>query len=682
MNTAPSEFQDATSSDNLGLVPGEIGGKLPGVSIVTCAMNRTDNLLRVLRTWLPHEQVREIIIVDWSSGCPIATSLVEHGISDPQIRVIRADAEPRWILTYAFNLGFRFARYDKIIKIDADITLSDSFFDKCDLGTDEFLAGSWEAAKPGQQYINGFLYVRSEHLACVMGYNEYLTTYGWDDDDIYSRLASIGLRRSLVDLSTIHHLDHDDAARIDSSPRQEYILDQLRILPIFNIRKNRFIALMAPRWNGERHLAPFEIVAKAGPVTTVRRIKDRTHNRISDDIVAAAEFHAATEILSWRIGPRAYHLSRYELVDLLKKNGGKLPRKSIVTMAMNRAEDLLRTLSDIRKPIPGKIGGKLPGTSIVTCVMDRTEDLVRSLRTWLLHEEVKEVVIVDWCSETRIAEALIQHEIKDTRIRVVRVETESRWIPTYAFNLGFRYARYDKLMKLDAGIALSETFFDSRDLAADEFLIGSREAAKPGHGCVNGLFYIWSEHMAHVKGYNEYVTSGGWIDDDLYCRLVAFGLRCSPVDPSTIDHSVHDDAAQFTSGSGEANGWDELRTSPIFITCRNRFIAFVAPRWNGERHFALIRKRHFAPFELIAQAGPLTTVRREKYKMQNRINADIVADAEFHAATELLSWRVGLQAYQLSRDSLDGLLSETHSILSRRIWSRRSWRNKRPPGKP
>ncbi|MEC8041900.1 MAG: glycosyltransferase family A protein, partial [Pseudomonadota bacterium] len=179
-----------------------------GISLVTCCMNRNGNLLKALRTWLPCKEINEIIIVDWSSDTPVSEELKLAGIQDPRVRVLRIDGEPRWILTYAFNVGFRLSRYSKILKVDADIELSRSFFRRNRLKSGEFIAGNWRNAEKGQEHVNGFFYCHRTDLAKAGGFNEYITTYGWDDDDLYGRLELNGTRRKDVDVRCIRHLDH------------------------------------------------------------------------------------------------------------------------------------------------------------------------------------------------------------------------------------------------------------------------------------------------------------------------------------------------------------------------------------------------------------------------------------------------------------------------------------------
>ena len=95
-----------------------------GVSIVSCCMNRNINLCKAIDSWIALP-VDEIIVVDWSSDIPVLDSL-SH-LTDPRVKVIRVENEPNWILTYGFNVGLQFASFSKILKLDADISVSADF---------------------------------------------------------------------------------------------------------------------------------------------------------------------------------------------------------------------------------------------------------------------------------------------------------------------------------------------------------------------------------------------------------------------------------------------------------------------------------------------------------------------------------------------------------------------------
>ena len=291
-----------------------------GVSIVNCCRNRSENILKALPTWLVQKKVREIIIVDWASDIPIAETLIEHGIEDGRIRVVRVENEPRWILSYAFNLGFRLARYEHILKVDADITLKYDFFKKNPLLAGAFVAGDWTKAEKGQEHINGFFFVKTKDLLKIKGFNEYITTYGWDDDDIYSRLESSGLQRICVDTKSIYHIPHDDSSRLDGIRKSdanvnawsEFNRDRLH-----KIRANRYIALVMPFWNTDRTFVPFKILSDQLGLLTVERVLVDMPHYVSATMRKNAETYAATEMLSWKVGPTVFHLEKNDIDHLL-----------------------------------------------------------------------------------------------------------------------------------------------------------------------------------------------------------------------------------------------------------------------------------------------------------------------------------------------------------------------------
>ena len=291
---------------------------MPGVTIVTCCMNRTENLLKALATWLSLSAIDEVIIVDWCSSEPVANSLARAGFNDARVRIVRVEDEPRWILSFAFNLGFRLARFDRILKLDADITLMPDYFERNTLPEGSFIAGDWQEAEKGQEHINGFFYIRQQDLLQVKGFNEFITTYGWDDDDLYERLIRSGLKRTCVDTRSIYHIPHDDAQRLGAVPAQPTnALEQLNNDTLFKIRTNRFLATMMPAWNRDRIFAPFEVCADTGSLTTVRRMVAELPHIVSDEIRHDAESYAATELVSWRFGPQIYHVPRQRLMALL-----------------------------------------------------------------------------------------------------------------------------------------------------------------------------------------------------------------------------------------------------------------------------------------------------------------------------------------------------------------------------
>lgn len=300
-------------------LPPLVAGGLPGISIVTCAMNRTENLLRALPSWLKFSNIDEIIIVDWSSKYPVELSLKENDFTDPRINVVRVDGEPRWILSYAFNIGFRCASREKILKVDADIMLMDDFFEKNSMPSqDNFVAGDHRLAKQGQEHINGFIFATRDSLALVGGYNEYITKYGWDDDDLYNRLIKAGYRRDNVLPDTLYHIPHSDAQRTGLIITKENPTIRERILssPRYLIHCNRKMCDMMPSWTGNMSQVPMYIKNRSGKTLTLIRSKIE-HAVIPVEISEKASRATLRELLSWDYGSRVWGLSEDALDAVL-----------------------------------------------------------------------------------------------------------------------------------------------------------------------------------------------------------------------------------------------------------------------------------------------------------------------------------------------------------------------------
>lgn len=151
-------------------------------------MNREDNLRRALLSWLAIPEIKQIIIIDWSSHESIAEKF--HEIQDERILYVRVEGEKYWKLTLAFNLGLQYVKYTRLVKLDADIMLKKDFFDAHILRDNFFFRGyNSKARDENERKLNGFLYCYSVDFININGYNEHLhNRYGRDDDDVYLRL--------------------------------------------------------------------------------------------------------------------------------------------------------------------------------------------------------------------------------------------------------------------------------------------------------------------------------------------------------------------------------------------------------------------------------------------------------------------------------------------------------------
>jgi hypothetical protein len=189
-----------------------------GVSILTCCMNRNENLKIALPTWLAAPQVKEVVIVDWSSDESVVNVLPQF-TNGKKIKVIKAQDQDRWVLSWAFNLGSKFVSHDSLAKIDADVLITSDFFAEHELSGNEFYHGSWRVARTDNElHLNGQLLCKTKDFHEVNGYHEGITSYGWDDDDLYGRLTQKGLEEAYIDNNKIHHLV---TKNIDRSSGQE-----------------------------------------------------------------------------------------------------------------------------------------------------------------------------------------------------------------------------------------------------------------------------------------------------------------------------------------------------------------------------------------------------------------------------------------------------------------------------
>lgn len=295
---------------------------LPGVSLVTCARNRTENLLRAMPSWLRHNEIKEIIVVDWSSDQSVNGAIRQAIGDDPRIKVIRAKGQSRWILTYAYNLGFRAASCKWLLKADADIVLSPDFFERNPIADRVFIAGDWRQAKEGQEHVNGLFYVNRDDLVAGGGFNEYITTYGWDDTELYDRLFRHGLQRRCVDMESVWHLDHGDDARLDgaifeSSSDTRTALDYIHLHPLHKIRINRFIANVMPPWDGSMPWLRFVVIERERDFMVVEQ-SGESKTRVPEVVANQAYEYATRELASWWFSKDAMSVEFPQLVSALK----------------------------------------------------------------------------------------------------------------------------------------------------------------------------------------------------------------------------------------------------------------------------------------------------------------------------------------------------------------------------
>lgn len=239
----PANFEFLLSQRN-------ISPPLPGVSLVAACMNREENLMKVLGSWLATE-ADEIVIVDWSSTSEVWPKL--SAIDDPRIKVLRIDGEQKWVLSHAFNVGLRFASHELVFKLDCDIKISQDFLKVNNPQPGEFVRGFWKLGLKhggeGQQFINGTFGAYKKDLREANYYDERILTYGWDDSDLYMRLShDLGLAGKLIDPNTLRHLEQAQDHRTASQHISKYRFLGKYEPTEFEGAKNKYYTAIAGNW--------------------------------------------------------------------------------------------------------------------------------------------------------------------------------------------------------------------------------------------------------------------------------------------------------------------------------------------------------------------------------------------------------------------------------------------------
>ena len=225
------------------------------VTIVTACMNRVANLARVLPSWLALKP-REIILCDWGSTTPLTLDAlgVAEGHRDG-IRILRREAD-RWILSWAFNEALADVTTPYTLKLDCDHLISDDFAVRNHCGRLQFTRGHWRSnTEREQSFINGAFLACSELLREVGYFDERITTYGWDDSDLYARLYDRATAAFILASDTVIHVDQgDDERTAHQKTTLESVLARavgLRVTD-FMILRNRFLCGLMWHWTAEK----------------------------------------------------------------------------------------------------------------------------------------------------------------------------------------------------------------------------------------------------------------------------------------------------------------------------------------------------------------------------------------------------------------------------------------------
>jgi len=223
-----------------------------GISILISIMNRTSNLLQYMASWMI-QKVDEIVIVDWSTSegeIPVEEAVLsmikKSSVTQPKIVLIRVNGEKDYYRTAAQNLGACFVSYDKIMKLDSDVTLRDQFFENHILEKDSFYVGDWKMARDdNEKFTHGNVYFHTSDFFKINGYDERIQSYGWDDSDFSRRLDIKGLSKRYFNIDMMYHNPHSNELRKCNLRDSETLPNDPEVLT----QKHRYLLRVMSKWS-------------------------------------------------------------------------------------------------------------------------------------------------------------------------------------------------------------------------------------------------------------------------------------------------------------------------------------------------------------------------------------------------------------------------------------------------
>jgi hypothetical protein len=234
-----------------------------GISVITAVKNRISNFKNSFKNWLQNKDIDQVVVVDWDSDDGLLEFVDK--IDDTRVTFVRVENQPFWCLTKAFNLASRFVKYDKIAKIDADVSISRDFFQKFELRDGTFFAGNYELTDAeNEMNLNGLVYLNTSDYFRVNGYNEHIETYGWDDCDFYERLVEVvklerkDIANDITDRHYAIHQPHGDRLKYHPHGYKHLHDEKIELSHIHEIGKNRKIASFKT-WGIENEMMDVEI---------------------------------------------------------------------------------------------------------------------------------------------------------------------------------------------------------------------------------------------------------------------------------------------------------------------------------------------------------------------------------------------------------------------------------------
>ncbi len=238
------------------------------------------------------------------------------------------------------------------------------------------------------------------------------------------------------------------------------------------------------------------------------------------------------------------------------------------------------------------------GITMYVHLMNRNENVQKNIANWL-GQEVDELILLDWSSTQPVAE--LPGIFDDPRVRVVRVEGQTRFIRTLAQNLATQMARNKRVFKLDSDVEFKGDFFANHPLSKGFFWVGNWMQGRDfNERHLHGETYYHLDDFFRVNGYDERIVAYGQDDTNLKDRMVLSGCERRVFSYNFLDHQHHDQALRSDN---------QTMIHPMVRTYQNRFLTNHSALWSAyhpsTQYTTLSKTDKYLVFEVAAQAQPI-----------------------------------------------------------------------------
>lgn len=178
------------------------------ISIIIPCKNRLNFLSTTYPATKKVDGDCEIIIVDYN--CPMGTAKYlnsVYGNTDANLKTIKCDVGTNdWNLSHARNIGYKNAKGNILLFIDADTHIKKDFLNNHKIEEGQFMTGTW-------LYASGCCMVHKKDFEEVKGYNEVVEGWGTEDFDLYERLRNKGLKQMHFNERYYKNIPHKNVIR-------------------------------------------------------------------------------------------------------------------------------------------------------------------------------------------------------------------------------------------------------------------------------------------------------------------------------------------------------------------------------------------------------------------------------------------------------------------------------------